>query len=60
MKYAKLPEPTVINGRMFYTAGECREFGKQCVELNLEIKEEYVQSSTKPDKDFFDVFGNIF
>ena len=30
MTYPPLPEPTVIDGRRLYTAGDMREYGQRC------------------------------
>lgn len=41
MTYPPLPEPTVIDGRRLYTAGDMRAYGDACVNACREADSEY-------------------
>ena len=38
MKLPTLPEPTIVDGRTLYTAGQMREYGKRCYEAGLLVE----------------------
>ncbi len=46
MTYPPLPEPTVINGRRLYTAGDMRAYGDACVNACREADSEYSEPPT--------------
>jgi hypothetical protein len=60
MKYPKLPEPTIIDGRMFYTAGDMRTFAKLAIEINSDFEDDYEPSTQPQNSKSVDDLLNIF
>lgn len=58
-KLPKLPEPTIVDGRQLYTAGQLREYGAACFELGENYIPEYEPQPKSDYADYAD-FGDIF
>ena len=50
MKLPKLPTPESVDGRLLYTAGQMREYGKRCFEAGMQYEpfEPYVAPKGVP------------
>lgn len=62
MTYPPLPEPTVIDGRRLYTAGDMREYGQACAESEmLEIDKSRMKNnaSGQPSPEVERLFGTF-
>ena len=63
MKPPKLPEPTIVDGRRLYTAGDMREFWKAGVEYGMQFEPYTPAEPTEAGKytsavqDLFSKFG---
>jgi len=64
MTYPPLPEPTVIDGRRLYTAGDMREYGQRCFADGMTCKpasgSQYPRESKTPLSPEVEMLADIF
>lgn len=62
MKYPPLPEPTVIDGRRLYNAGDMRAYGDKCVDACREADSEYSKPPTNMQNEtgYSTAFDSLF
>ena len=61
MKFPKLPTPESVDGRLLYTAGQMREYGRECAEAFMgEVDASRVSHNASGQGGYGAAFDDLF